>query len=134
LQALAYFCGMLEPGFNHFYPQRPVDASHPDAIIDFNRCILCELCVRASRDADGKSVFALTGRGMQTQLSINSPTGLLGDSTFAATDKAAHICPVGAILPKGRGYAVPVGARLYDRKPINLVGDRADHQHDDSSS
>ena len=63
LQAVAYYLGMLTPHFNHFYPPREVDASHPDVVIDFNRCILCELCVRASRDVDGKNVFGLSGRG-----------------------------------------------------------------------
>ena len=64
LQAMAYDLGMMTPHFNHFFPDRPVDASHPDVLLDFNRCILCELCVRASRDVDGKNVFALSGRGI----------------------------------------------------------------------
>ena len=58
LQALAYELEMLTPHFDQFYPDRPLDASHPDMLLDFNRCILCELCVRASRDVDGKNVFA----------------------------------------------------------------------------
>ena len=63
LQALGYEYEMLTPHFVEFYPHREVDASHPDVLIDFNRCILCELCVRASRDVDDKNVFALAGRG-----------------------------------------------------------------------
>jgi [NiFe] hydrogenase diaphorase moiety small subunit len=125
LQAVAYFTGMLAPHFTHFFPRRPVDASHPDFVIDFNRCILCELCVRASRDVDGKRVFAISGRGLASHLVIDSPTGKLGDSSFAVRDKAAHVCPVGAILPKHKGYEVPIGDRLYDREPISLVGDVA---------
>ena len=128
LQAVAYYTGMLSPHYTHFFPQRSVDASHPDTAIDFNRCILCELCVRASRDVDHKSVFSLRGRGIDTQLTINSPSGKLGDSTFAATDKAAHVCPVGAILPKHSGYEQPIGDRLYDRQPINVVGDVAEYE------
>ena len=57
LQAVAYYTGMLAPHFTHFFPQRELDASHPDFLIDFNRCILCELCVRASCEVDGKDVF-----------------------------------------------------------------------------
>ena len=53
LQGLAYELEMLSPHFPLYYPDRPVDASHPDVLLDFNRCILCELCVRASRDIDG---------------------------------------------------------------------------------
>jgi [NiFe] hydrogenase diaphorase moiety small subunit len=125
LQAVAYYTGMLAPHFTHFFPRRKIDASHPDFIIDFNRCILCELCVRASRDHDGKRVFAISGRGLNSHLLIDSPTGKLGDSSFEAQDKAAHVCPVGAILPKRGGYEVPIGRRLYDREPISQVGDVA---------
>ncbi len=125
LQAVAYYTGMLAPHFTHFFPRRALDASHPDFLIDFNRCILCELCVRASRDLDGKRVFAISGRGLDSHLVVDSPTGKLGDSSFAVTDKAAHVCPVGAILPKRGGYEVPIGERLYDREPISVVGDVA---------
>jgi [NiFe] hydrogenase diaphorase moiety small subunit len=131
LQAVAYYTGMLAPHYTHFFPQRSVDASHPDTAIDFNRCILCELCVRASRDIDNKHVFSISGRGMGSHLTINSPGGKLGDSTFAATDKAAHVCPVGAILPKHSGYEQPIGERLYDKQPISIVGDVTAHDSGD---
>ena len=125
LQAVAYYVGMLTPHYTHFYPRRPVDASHSEAVIDFNRCILCELCVRASRDVDGKNVFAVQGRGIQAHLVVNTPSGKLGATNFSITDKAAQVCPTGAILTKHRGYEIPIGQRLYDRKPISVVGDVA---------
>lgn len=118
LQALAYDLEMLSAHFNHFYPNRPVDASHPDVLLDFNRCIFCELCVRASRDVDGKAVFALTGRGINKHLVVNAESGRLGDTDFSKDDLAAQICPVGVILPKGRGFAVPIGERSYDGQSI----------------
>ena len=118
LQATAYHLGMMSPHFDHFFPNRPVDASHPDFLLDFNRCILCSLCVRASRDVDGKNVFALSGRGINTHLIVNARSGRLADTDFAATDKAAQVCPVGVILPKRRGFAVPIGERKYDQQPI----------------
>jgi [NiFe] hydrogenase diaphorase moiety small subunit len=118
LQGLAYELEMLTPHFPHFFQDRPVDASHPDVLLDFNRCILCELCVRASRDIDGKSVFALTGRGIGKHLVVSSESNKLGDTDFALTDKAAHVCPVGVILQKRKGFAVPIGKRLYDAKTM----------------
>jgi [NiFe] hydrogenase diaphorase moiety small subunit len=128
LQALAYDLEMLNPHFAHFFPDRKVDASHPDVFLDMNRCIMCELCVRASRDFDGKNVFALAGRGRASHIVVNAPSGKLGDTDFALTDKAAHICPVGAILPKQVGYAVPIGQRIYDQEPIsNMVAHPAAH-------
>jgi len=131
LQAVAYYTGMLEPHFTHLFPRRTIDASHPDIAIDFDRCILCELCVRASRDVDKKNVFAVSGRGIHARLVINSPDGKLGQTDFAASDKAAHVCPVGAILHKRTAFRVPVGERLYDREPVSVVGDVAAHDEDD---
>ncbi len=125
LQAVAYYVGMLAPRFTYFYPERAVDASHPDAVIDFNRCILCELCVRASRDFDGKNVFAVQNRGIRAHVVINTPSGKLGATTFSITDKAAQVCPTGAILIKNRVYESPIGRRLYDRQAVNVVGDVA---------
>jgi [NiFe] hydrogenase diaphorase moiety small subunit len=110
---------MLTPRFDHFFPDRAVDASHPDILLDFNRCILCELCVRASGEVDGKGVFALSGRGITKHLVVNSESGRLADTDVALTDKAVEVCPVGVILRKRIGFAVPIGRRTYDREPIS---------------
>lgn len=119
LQATAYEMGMLSPHFDHFYPDRAVDASHPDVLLDFNRCIMCELCVRASREVDGKNVFALSGRGAKSHLIVNRESGRLADTDFAVTDRAVEVCPVGVILRKRVGFAVPIGQRDYDAMPIS---------------
>jgi [NiFe] hydrogenase diaphorase moiety small subunit len=109
----------MTAGFRHLFPDRPVDASHPDLWLDFNRCILCELCVRASRDVDGKHIFALGGRGLEKHLIVNAESGRLADTNVAVGDKAVEVCPVGAILPKRVGFAVPIGRRRYDLSPIS---------------
>jgi [NiFe] hydrogenase diaphorase moiety small subunit len=114
LQATAYEMGMTGPHFEEFSPNRPVDASHATLWLDTNRCILCKLCVRASHEVDGKGVFAIGGYGVGSRLLVNSPSGTLGGSALSDTDLAAHVCPVGAILPKRRGFAVPMGERRFD--------------------
>lgn len=134
LQAVAYYTQMLSPHFTHFFPRRSVDASHPDVAIDFNRCIVCELCVKASREVDGKNIFSISGRGLGTHLVINTESGKLGDSELSITDKAVSVCPVGAILPKHQGYENPIGQRLYDIKPISVVGDVAISQSAENPS
>lgn len=121
LQAVGYFLGMLDTHFPHFFPQRRVDASHPDVMLDLDRCILCELCVRASRDHDRKNVFGIAGRGMNAHLVVNSESGRLADTAFAVEDKAAQVCPVGAILIKRKGFEVPIGRRIFDRQDIRAV-------------
>ncbi|HUX65082.1 2Fe-2S iron-sulfur cluster-binding protein [Sulfuricella sp.] len=128
LQAVAYYLGMMSPHYNHFYPQREADASHPDVMLDRNRCIYCELCVRASREVDGKNVFGLSGRGIKTILVVNSASGLLGDTDLAVTDKAVQVCPTGAILIKRQGYAVPIGQRVFDRLTIKDVQTGGSHE------
>jgi [NiFe] hydrogenase diaphorase moiety small subunit len=127
LQAVAYHCGMLAPEYTHLYPTRSIDASHPEIALEYNRCILCAQCVRASRDIDKKSVFAISGRGIKSHLVINSSSGLLANSTFSSNDYAARVCPVGAIIPKHKCYDVPIGKRLYDKKPVSMIGDVSDH-------
>ena len=118
LQSVAIFCGMLSPQLEFAYPKRSVDASHADYLIDYNRCINCELCVRASSELDNKSVFRMVGRGKECHLVVNSIDGLLASSDFDKSDHAADICPVGAILPKHMGFSVPIGKRRFDVTPL----------------
>lgn len=118
LQAVAYHQGMQDNPFVHTGPRHTLDASHPDVLLDRGRCILCELCVRASREVDGKSVFAIGGRGLRTELIVDSASGLLKDSRIAATDRAVSVCPVGALMPKRRGFVIPIGERPFDRADI----------------
>jgi [NiFe] hydrogenase diaphorase moiety small subunit len=121
LQALGYDLGVMTAGFRHLYPDRPVDASHPDLLLDFNRCVLCELCVRASRDVDGKCVFTFSGRGLTKHR----------DTDVALTDKAVQVCPVGVILRKRVGFTVPIGQRRFDKRPISAQAlDDAPHLPD----
>lgn len=117
LQAMAYRFGIAAPKYPYQFPVRDVDATHPDVFIDRNRCILCGRCVRASRDLDGKNVFQFVGRGHNKKVAVNSDARL-ADTNLDVTDKAVSSCPVGAILRKRVGYAIPVGRRMYDAKPI----------------
>jgi len=119
LQAVAYHLGMLDGHYPQFYPRRELDASHPAVILDRNRCILCALCVRTSREVDGKNVFAISGRGIKGRIIANSPSGKLGDTDLSIDDLAAHICPVGAILIKDHGYETPIGQRKYDGHSVS---------------
>jgi [NiFe] hydrogenase diaphorase moiety small subunit len=112
---------MTDNHFPHFFENREVDASHSDVMIDHNRCIFCTLCVRASEHVDGKNVFAISGRGIDKRLIVNSQSGLLKDSALDVNDCAAHICPTGAILIKRTGYSVPIGQRIYDHAHIDVV-------------
>lgn len=113
LQALAYRLGITAPELPYAYPLRDVDASHPDILLDRNRCILCARCVRASRDLDGKHVFGLIGRGAHRRVGVNAEARL-ADTDADVTDRALDLCPVGALLRKGTAWRVPLGRRRFD--------------------
>jgi [NiFe] hydrogenase diaphorase moiety small subunit len=117
LQATAYRLGILSPRHPYMFPTRQVDASHPDVMLDYNRCILCARCIRASQEQDGKHVFQFIHRGRHKRIGINAADGAAG-TNLKITDKAVEACPVGCIIPKRVGFAVPVGQRVYDKKPI----------------
>ncbi len=115
LQATAYELGIPDNHYQQFFPLREVDASHPGIILDRDRCILCGLCVRISRSVDKKNVFAMTGRGIDTTIVVDSPSGLLVDSTVSVDDQAVLNCPVGALMLKRMAFDVPFGDRTYDQ-------------------
>ncbi len=117
LQALAYRFGITAPKYPFIFPQRELDASHPDIFIDRNRCILCSRCVRASDELDGKRVFGFVGRGRDKRLAVDAQNGL-GETDAEGTDEAIAACPTGCLLKKRVGYAVPVGRRRFDHRPI----------------
>lgn len=120
LQAMAYRFGITAPKYPYMFPaDRKIDASHPDIFLDHNRCILCARCIRASKDLDGKNVFQFVGRGKHKHIAVNA-RARLSDTDIDVTDKAVSSCPVGAILTKHVGYAIPVGQRKYDQQPIGI--------------
>lgn len=127
LQALAYRFGITAPRYPYMFPSRAVDASHPDIMIDHNRCIRCARCVRASRDLDGKEVFGFVNRGPHKELAVNAAARLV-DTNVDVTDQAIDVCPVGALLKKRTGYAVPIGQRKYDHTPIGSEIENAGSQ------
>jgi [NiFe] hydrogenase diaphorase moiety small subunit len=73
--------------------------------------------VNASRDVDGKTAFEFVERGGKKRLAADAEAGLAGTHA-AATDRAMEVCPVGSLMKKRVGYAVPIGERKYDRHPI----------------
>jgi [NiFe] hydrogenase diaphorase moiety small subunit len=116
LQALAYRYRMTVPSFPYVFPKRDVEAWHPKLLKDHNRCILCKRCIRGLRNRDGQTVFAFGKRGDRLVINIDAETSR--DISDELAQQAMDICPVGAILRKGKGFDVPIGRRKYDHTPI----------------
>jgi [NiFe] hydrogenase diaphorase moiety small subunit len=116
LQALAYRFNMAVPRFPYQWPVRETEGAAPKIVMDHNRCVQCQRCVRAIRTKDGKKVFAIQGRSGRVKIGLDRQLG--AKLTEKTARKAMDVCPTGAILRKEVGFAVPVGKRKYDRKPI----------------
>lgn len=116
LQALAYRYQMMVPRFPYEFPVIEIDASSPKLMIDHNRCILCNRCIRSLTDKNGKNIFAFKKRGYKLQINIDKK--LSANLSDEMAQKAMDICPVGAIIRKGKGFDEPIGTRKYDKVPI----------------
>jgi [NiFe] hydrogenase diaphorase moiety small subunit len=116
LQALGYRYQMLVPRFPYLFPLRKMDATYSKIMIDGNRCVQCRRCVRGITTKDGRHIFAMTNRTGKSTI-IADPE-LEAKMTDEMAQRAMDQCPVGAILKKEIGFAVPIGKRKYDKAPI----------------
>ncbi len=116
LQALGYRYRLTVPRFPYLWPGRELDAAAPLIMVESNRCVQCRRCISAVKAKDGRKVFAMTGRGPRT--TIEADRKLAAKLSEEEARKAMDVCPVGAILKKETGFAVPIGRRKYDHVPI----------------
>ncbi|HNQ80632.1 MAG: 2Fe-2S iron-sulfur cluster-binding protein [Acidobacteriota bacterium] len=123
LQALAYRFLMLVPRFPFQFPARRVEPAGKKILLEHNRCIKCLRCVRGVRTRDNKAVFGTLRRSRDKKISVDQVLA------SALTDKQARQamdrCPVGSILKKEVGFAVPIGRRKYDKEPIGSDVEKA---------
>lgn len=103
LQNAAYAQDMtyweFQPNWNPF----PVDASHPDFVLDNNRCILCRRCVRACTDLVGNATWGIEERGSASLLVADYGVPW-GSSSCVACGTCAQVCPTGAIIDRYSAY------------------------------
>ncbi len=116
LQALGYRYGMMAPRFPFLFPIRELDASNPKIIKDHNRCILCKRCIRAIKDDEGNNIYAFKKRGHRLEIIVDPEAA--DKFTDELAEKSMEICPVGALLTKGKGFETPIGKRKYDKAAI----------------
>ena len=116
LQSRAYELGITHTRYDYIFPVLTPDTSGEYFVQDHNRCILCGRCVRVSQDLDQKNVFQFVNRGHNKRLQVNGAA--LAATDLRVTDAVVASCPVGALMRKRVGYAVPVGSRPFDAQPI----------------
>jgi [NiFe] hydrogenase diaphorase moiety small subunit len=116
LQALAYRYQIMAPRFPYQFPDRRVEAVAPKILLEHNRCIQCLRCVRTVQTEDGRRIFVPQNRSRWRKIGVDPQ--LAAKLTDEMALKAMEVCPVGSILRKGIGFAVPIGRRKFDKTPI----------------
>ncbi len=115
LQALAYRYQIMVPRFPYLFPKKDIEA-FPKFLLEHNRCVQCQRCIRAIQSPDGKKVFVMKNRSGRVRINVDRK--LAARLSDEEAQKAMDICPVGAILRKEVGFRIPIGRRKYDRQPI----------------
>ena len=101
LQDLAAKLGVDHARFEYFCPDLTMDASHDRFVMDRNRCILCNRCVRVCDEVEGAHTWDLLGRGVKSMViaDLNQPWGKSQSCTDCG--KCVQVCPTGALFEKG---------------------------------
>ena len=77
LQKLGYAVGMDHVRFPYQTPALEIDASHRRFVLDNNRCVLCQRCVRVCDEVEGAHTWDVRGRGA-ARAGHHRPRGALG--------------------------------------------------------
>lgn len=78
--------------------QIQADGSHVAIAVDLNKCIQCNLCVRACREVQGNDVIGMAHRGPHAEIVFDMGDPM-GDSSCVACGECVQVCPTNALLP-----------------------------------
>jgi predicted molibdopterin-dependent oxidoreductase YjgC len=99
LQNLAYELGVTGSDMAGEKANYPVDTSNPFIVRDYNKCILCQRCVRACDEIQGIEAIKNINRGFDTKIATAYDT-TLQDSNCVFCGQCVQVCPVGALTAK----------------------------------
>ncbi len=90
---------------------RDLPYSSRTVIVDHDRCILCDRCVRACSDVKPFKVIGHTGKGYGTRISFDLDR-IMGESSCVQCGECMTACPTGALSVRRR-----VKPRAWDDSP-----------------
>jgi bidirectional [NiFe] hydrogenase diaphorase subunit len=105
LQTMAQKLNMTHVHVPYLYPKLSVDASHERFVLDHNRCILCNRCVRVCDEIEGAHTWDVMGRGIGARVITDLDQRWGASETCTSCGKCVHVCPTGALSEKGKSVA-----------------------------
>ena len=99
LQNLAYDLGLTGSSMEGEQHHYPVDNSNPFIVRDYNKCILCQRCVRACAEISEINAITMSNRGFDTKVTTADDSSLQ-DSNCVFCGHCIQVCPVGALTEK----------------------------------
>ncbi|MEW6541563.1 MAG: molybdopterin-dependent oxidoreductase [Bacillota bacterium] len=117
LQEVARYLGLEATEFKELRRvelKKPLDDTHPWIVRNYNKCLLCGICVRTCREIVQVNAIDFAFRGRATTIGTfgNKP---LHESNCVSCGECVARCPVGALLPKVPAEPVREGVLIPPR-------------------
>jgi bidirectional [NiFe] hydrogenase diaphorase subunit len=105
LQRVAQKLGVTHIRMPYLHPTLPFDASHERFVLDHDRCLLCQRCVRVCDEIEGAHTWDVRGRGVESRVIIDLDQPWGSSESCTGCGKCVNVCPTGALAEKGRATA-----------------------------
>ena len=105
LQDLAVKHGITHVRYAYLYPKAGVDTSHQRFVLDHNRCVLCQRCVRVCGEVEGAQTKGVMGRGTTSRIINDLNQAWETSTTCTSCGKCVQVCPTGALSEQGSSVA-----------------------------
>jgi len=104
LQALAIEHGMDSVRYPYLFPTIKNDTTSSDFMVDRNRCVLCNRCIRTCKEVVGACSLGLEKRGWVTNIISDLGKEFGDSSTCVSCGACAQACPTGTITVREQAY------------------------------